>query len=78
MAVLRFDVLVERAGPTFRSRSASVCFSVASAMAVSQIFDHGSGETTKNASNSRLKILSPIGLSSRTPTGRHDARPSRW
>jgi hypothetical protein len=45
---------------------------------VSQIFDHGSGETTKNASCSRLKILSPIGLSSSTPAGRHAALPSRW
>ena len=46
-------------------------------MAVSQIFDQGSGDTTKKARSSRLKILSPIGLSRRAPAGRHTARPSR-
>ena len=32
----------------------------------------------KKARSSRLKILSPIGLSSRLPAGRQAARPSRW
>ena len=50
----------------------STCFSAASAIAVSQTFDHGSGDAAKNAIDSRLKILSPIGLSSRLPLRQAD------
>jgi len=39
--------------------------STVSAIAVSHTFDHGSGDEAKTAIDSRLKILSPIGLSSR-------------
>jgi hypothetical protein len=47
-------------------------------MAASQTFAQGSGEVAKNAIVSRLKILSPIGLSSRLPLGRQVARFWRW
>ena len=67
-----------RRGPTRRPSIAPACFSAAIAIAVSQTFDHGSGEVAKNAIDSRLKILSPIGLSSRLPLGRQVARPWRW
>jgi hypothetical protein len=47
-------------------------------IAVSQSFDHGSVDAAKNVSASLPKILSPIGLSSRLPMGKHAARASRW
>ena len=68
--------VVDQAGEarrsTFRPSTAPTCFSVASAIAVSQTFDHGSGDAAKKAIASRLKILSPIGLSSRLPRGQAD------
>ncbi len=45
-------------------------FERATPMAVSHTFDHGSGDAAKNAMDSRLKILSPIGLSSKLPIGK--------
>ena len=42
---------------------------------MSQIFDQGRGDTTKKARNSRLKILSPIGLSRRVPDGKAGGPP---
>ena len=54
-----------------------VCLSAVTAMAASHTFDHGNGDAEKNAIDSRLKILSPIGLSSRLPLGKHIAFPSR-
>ena len=54
------------------------CLSVAAAIAVSQSLDQGKDDAAKKASASRLKILSPIGLSRRLPVGRHAARPSCW
>ena len=48
-------------------RPRRACLSVASAIAVSHSFDHGSGDAAKKARASLPKILSPIGLSSRLP-----------
>ena len=69
-AEARADLELRRCAPT--------CLSAAIAIAASQTFDHGSGEAAKNAIDSRPKILSPIGLSSRLPLGRQAAWPSRW
>ena len=63
---------------TFSPSVAPTCLSAAIAIAVSQTFDHGSGDAAKKAIASRPKILSPIGLSSRLPLGRQIAWPSRW
>ena len=54
------------------------CLRVATAMAVSHTFDHGSDDAAKKARASLPKILSPIGLSRRLPVGRHAALPARW
>src|SRR5215472_9170750 len=59
-----------RRGLTWRSSTLSTCLSAAKAMAVSQSLDHGRAEAAKKARASRLKILSPMGLSSRLPMGR--------
>jgi uncharacterized protein (TIGR03790 family) len=70
-------IRLPRRASTLRSSRASKCFRVASAIADSHTFDHGSGEAENRATDSRPKILSPIGLSSRLPCGRQTAWPSR-